>query len=102
MNQWLRFSSAYVTNIAVTAKSPKLVNRSTHAPPFTQPMPRSSVALAEPIPRTKRSQIRVRDESKEVTEFCDAQETVSITVGRLELRLDEAQQLTLTHLAFVA
>jgi len=43
----------------------------------------------------------MRDESKEITELGDAQETVSITVGRLELRLDEAQQLTLTHLAFV-
>jgi hypothetical protein len=39
----------------------------------------------------KRSQIRVGDESKEITELSNAQETVSITVGRLELRLNEAQ-----------
>jgi hypothetical protein len=65
-------------------------------------MLRQPIALAESIPRMKRSQIRVGDESKEIPEFSDAQETVSITVGRLKLRLDEAQQLTLTHLAFVA
>ena len=32
MNQWLRPSNAYVTNIAVTAKRPKIVNPSTYAP----------------------------------------------------------------------
>jgi hypothetical protein len=44
----------------------------------------------------------VRDESKEIPELGDGQETVLITVRRLELRLDEAEQLTLTHLAFSA
>jgi hypothetical protein len=87
--------------MTVTAKRPKLVNRSTHALPLREPMLRQPIALAESIPRMKRSQIRVGDESKEIPEFSDAQETVSITVGRLELRLDEAQQLTPTHLALV-
>jgi hypothetical protein len=41
-------------------------------------------------------------ESKEISKLGNSQETVLITVGRLELRLDEAQQLTLTHLAFLA
>jgi hypothetical protein len=65
-------------------------------------MLRQAIQLAESIPRMKRSQIRVRDESKKIPEFSDAQEAVPISVGRLELRLNKAQQLTLTHLAFVA
>src|ERR1700722_2053001 len=102
MNQWLRFSSAYVTSIAMTAKRPKIVKRSTRALPVSATCQRHSLPLAESIPRLKRSQIRVRDKSKKIPQFRDAQATVSITVGGLELRLDEAQQLTLTHLAFVA
>ena len=43
----------------------------------------------------------MRDKSKEITEFGDVQETVSISVGHLELGLNEEKQLTFTHRAFV-
>jgi hypothetical protein len=44
----------------------------------------------------------MRDESKEIPELGDGQESISIALRRLELRLNEAQQLTLADLAFLA
>jgi hypothetical protein len=43
----------------------------------------------------------MRDKSKKIAEFGDIQHAVLISVGHLEFSLDEAQQLVLTHGAFV-
>jgi hypothetical protein len=44
----------------------------------------------------------VRHEPKKISKLRDVQLTILISIGHLELRLNEAQQLSLADLAFVA
>jgi hypothetical protein len=51
---------------------------------------RGAILLAISIPRTKGSQVRVCHEPKKIAKFSDVQLTVLISIGHLELRLNEA------------
>jgi hypothetical protein len=58
-------------------------------------------ALAVPVPRAKRSQIRVSHKPQKIAEFRDVQLAISIPVRHLEFRFEKAQQLRLAYRAFV-
>jgi hypothetical protein len=57
--------------------------------------------LAVSVPRTKRSQIRMGNEPKEIAQFGDVQLAILIAVGHLEFSFEKAQQLSLAYRAFV-